>query len=101
MSLESTRRSPRTQGIVRVPSFDGIGVTSLLPDPSMDGHRYYAGTKRGKVKRITLPADIVREDAPRRIRFRDVEDANSEERKPYLVFSMASVTMATTASATC
>ena len=95
MSIDA-ERSSHHQNIFHVPSFAGIGITSILPAPSeyysSANDEYYVGTKRGKVKRITLPAIQLRDDASDdEIQVFDIEDVNGKALKPYPIFSLMSV----------
>lgn len=75
--------------IHHIPSFAGVGITSILPVPSTNGKLFYVGTKRGKVKQIELPEDL--RDASQAIHIRDIVDANGKTLKPYPIFSMISM----------
>lgn len=91
MSIDAERTSHHQNIFHDVPSFAGIGITSILPVPSANDE-YYVGTKRGKVKRITLPAIQLRDDASDdEIQVFDIEDANGKALKPYPIFSLMSV----------
>ncbi|KAL9183989.1 hypothetical protein ACHAXT_002075 [Thalassiosira profunda] len=88
-ALSQPSPSPRLQNVVDVPSFSGVGITSILPVPSTSDE-YYVGTKRGKVKRIKMIPEQFG-DAHQTVSIDDIEDANGRQLKPYPVFSMMSV----------
>ncbi|KAL7527103.1 hypothetical protein ACHAXR_001804 [Thalassiosira sp. AJA248-18] len=93
ISIKTARSSHGSQNIFHVPTFAGVGVTSILPVPSTDGD-YYVGTKRGKVKQVTLPARALNDalqDESQAIQVLDIEDTKGATLKPYPVFSMISV----------
>ncbi|KAL7545197.1 hypothetical protein ACHAWF_008551 [Thalassiosira exigua] len=82
--------------IVHLPSFVGVGITSVLPDPFPGGGSggHFAGTKRGKVRRVELPTDAAIGDAIDAVEVRDVDAAGgggAEGRggaRIYPIFSM-------------
>ena len=80
-----------------IPSFVGVGITSILPVPSSTySNSYYVGTKRGKIKQLDILDDDM-QDAPSKQKMiqhqiHDIEDVTNGKRlKPYPIFSMMSV----------
>ena len=90
-------------------SFAGVGVTSILPIPTVlqddsnlrndgvgdDIHlSFYVGTKRGKVKKVTLDPkqQIISDNDDDVIQIQCIQDKNDDKRKtPYPIFSMMSL----------
>ena len=79
-----------------------MGVTSILPDPSKvdDDHNtisFYVGTKRGKLKKVTMKSSHVLRDDHADIAIQDIIHNMEEKHKtPYPIFSMTSLPTTTT-----
>ena len=88
-STTSHHHTSHNDVVHHIASLDGIGITSILPVPSIYAN-YYVGTKRGKLKQVIIPEDDL-QDTTQRIQIQDIDDANGKSLKPYPVFSMTSV----------
>ena len=86
------QRPPNLHNLFHVPSFAGIGVTSILAAPTSrsteEATAFFVGTKRGKVKQVTMTPSCLDEIS---VLVNDVQDANGKALKPYPIFSMMSV----------
>ncbi len=96
--------------------FVGMGVTSILPDPSKvdDDHNtisFYVGTKRGKLKKVTImkSSHALRDDDDDDddIAIQDIHcmeenhnDSSQRSKTPYPIFSMMSLPTTTTTKGT-
>lgn len=84
--------------------FVGMGVTSILPDPSkVDDDRntisFYVGTKRGKLKKVTMKSSHVLRDDDDDIAIQDIIYMEENHKTPYPIFSMISLPTTTAATA--
>lgn len=98
-ALSSNIQSTPFQAInvYNVPAFVGMGVTSILKDPSktnnyhgtiQDECDFYVGTKRGKLKRVSMKHnsnECYKEDFTD---IEDINDVNGKKLKPYPIFSL-------------
>lgn len=84
--------------------FVGMGVTSILPDPSKvdDDHNtisFYVGTKRGKLKKVIMKSSEGLRDDDDDIAIQDImhmeenhnDSSQRRSKTPYPIFSMISV----------
>mmetsp|Transcript_38798 Transcript_38798/g.93353 ORF Transcript_38798/g.93353 Transcript_38798/m.93353 type:complete len:147 (-) Transcript_38798:386-826(-) len=73
------------QDVIHIQPFSGAGITSILPVPSSANDEFYVGKKRGKIRKVSLPEDLIGSSSEAVVRVHDIEDAYGKPLKPYPV----------------